>query len=1141
MKFLEKRKFIFSAIIIFSFLFVFNQLFAYDEIIVHPSLTQEMAKLYNLNNGEKLTEQEIDWLKKGAKDEDDRQGLLIRSGNHFYNPFGFKKWVTNDTLIGNSVPEPKFTAKEWAHNSLEQDSFPGGDYTWERAIWDYANGDEQHAYESLGHIMHLIEDSAVPAHVRNDLHIAPGDQDLAPYQSLPRFEEIKKALQEDGEPYETWTGGKAKSQNLKFDFAENLFRSNQSPIALNSLDEYFDSIAKYTGVNFFSKDTIYYYTEPKNSSIEGSEKMVNGDIVDYFYGFDENRNKIKLAKVSYEKNKNQKIYTLIKLGSEIENNIYSDYWSRLAPRAVLTGAGIIKLFKNEANKALKNPQSIERPKSIASVYGPAAPIVKKIDPTIRTVVVIGQLLGNAGIYTAGKALTAAQNIIVSAYDSAKSSVIAVYDWGKSTAIASYNTVKNTTITVYNQTKTGLQLTGKYAFNSASSVADTVGGFFNSASNSISRYFTSTAKAELVFDISQPVKASTIAEIYDTYGTVIKYADRTEAMDDHGYKGELILASKTNIVSVPGQELNLKLWIKNTGAQTWQYNAVSLGVASDSDYREWSHPSWPDETTASRLVESMIRPGQTGTFLFSIKVPAKIGDYVFSVRPKWQGLKGETGWVTGSGTRWNIKVRKEEIAKIIPSPVPVPSLTPVAAPKPEPPITTIAPVPSAIPSPTPAIIYYSGGSGWSYATTPSPTPFVAPETVAEAEPPIITPTPTPVPDIVPPVTTILKSPADPTFETGAVFEFSSNEENSVFQCSLDNGDFLDCGDITKFENLTIGAHKLKVKAKDEAGNIEDPPKDHSWTIKKAEIAPHLVISEIQTGGVTPEDEFVELYNPTDQAINLTGYVLKKKTSSGTENNILSNIQGAIKPYGYFLITPRANCGESETETCYKGNIKGDDEYTTNNFLAKDNTVLLYDNNGKIIDKAGWGEAKDFETSAFAANPSAGQSLERKANAQSTSESLLIGDDKFLGNGWDTDDNSADFVLRNISHPQNSAGLAEPRPPAITGFQISRLDGDDIDYDSVLMLGWLAPAGDITGLVYDIRVRESDERILSQADFDGAAIIPDPPNVIFGAAQETEISNLDLNNSYCFAIQVKNAEGIGSEIVGDCYIFNPPPQN
>ena len=170
------------------------------------------------------------------------------------------------------------------------------------------------------------------------------------------------------------------------------------------------------------------------------------------------------------------------------------------------------------------------------------------------------------------------------------------------------------------------------------------------------------------------------------------------------------------------------------------------------------------------------------------------------------------------------------------------------------------------------------------------------------------------------------------------------------------------------------------------------------------ADHIVISEIQIGGETVYDEFVELYNPTDQEINLDGWDLKRKTKSGTESNMLNNIEGVIPAHGYFLIVPRANCGDDNNENCYRGLIVAEDEYTTDSFLAADNAVLLYDNNGSLIDKVGWGEASDFESEVIINSPENNQSLER------------INIDGVI---QDTDNNKNDFVLRDNSNPQNSS--------------------------------------------------------------------------------------------------------------------------
>ncbi|MFH1049122.1 MAG: PKD domain-containing protein, partial [Patescibacteria group bacterium] len=194
--------------------------------------------------------------------------------------------------------------------------------------------------------------------------------------------------------------------------------------------------------------------------------------------------------------------------------------------------------------------------------------------------------------------------------------------------------------------------------------------------------------------------------------------------------------------------------------------------------------------------------------------------------------------------------------------------------------------------------------------------------------------------------------------------------------------------------------------------------------RAEWAGHLVISEIQIGGASATDEFVELYNPTGSVINLSGWRLTKKTASGTTvANLLTAFPDKnIPAFGYFLITH---------STGYDGAVAADAVYSTSSSLSSDNTIILYSDAGNtVVDLAGMGAAINFE-GAIAENPLVDGSVERKANINSTAESLTSGTDKYLGNGWDTNNNSADFVLRAVSDPQNSSSSIEPlvgNPPA-----------------------------------------------------------------------------------------------------------------
>lgn len=184
---------------------------------------------------------------------------------------------------------------------------------------------------------------------------------------------------------------------------------------------------------------------------------------------------------------------------------------------------------------------------------------------------------------------------------------------------------------------------------------------------------------------------------------------------------------------------------------------------------------------------------------------------------------------------------------------------------------------------------------------------------------------------------------------------------------------------------------------------------------------LLLSEIRLAGPGgADDEFVEIYNPGSEWVDLRGWSLKRRSATGvTEANLLSDLGSQVDPFsgersageslgiapgGYFLLAPRPVCGQTGEESCYRDSARPDNYYSVRSgLLAKDNTLVLLDEKKTEIDKVGWGKAADYRGEAFAENPASGQSLRRKA----------------AGAGWqDTGDNGADFLLEFSPTPQNS---------------------------------------------------------------------------------------------------------------------------
>jgi subtilisin family serine protease len=92
------------------------------------------------------------------------------------------------------------------------------------------------------------------------------------------------------------------------------------------------------------------------------------------------------------------------------------------------------------------------------------------------------------------------------------------------------------------------------------------------------------------------------------------------------------------------------------------------------------------------------------------------------------------------------------------------------------------------------------------------------------------------DIPPPETTITSSPPAQTTSTTATFAFVASESGSRFECSIDGSAFTSCTSPRTYTGLGVGEHTFRVRALDQAGNVDQSPATHPWRIVAEEQPP-----------------------------------------------------------------------------------------------------------------------------------------------------------------------------------------------------------------------------------------------------------------------------------------------------------------
>lgn len=294
------------------------------------------------------------WMEQGSVWEDDN--LTMRWLNHFYDPTTGKGLNSGGLVI---YGEPSLQWGKLSTNSWDWES--ARDYYYSALTSKNKTDREKDfadTFRSLGQLIHLVEDLAVPAHTRNDAH---------PY---PPEWVCENCLQQQRDMYEKYT---------RFN-VNDLTYSGYSAVDLttfNTFDTFWinggKGLAEYTNSNFLSRNTNIddnAYSSPVGiGEWVTTEKAYDPDYgwiyvdVKYLQGYATDNYRTgqsspisRLSAFSYfdyEMNKylgKPGVYSL-------NNYVHQDYASQLIPRAVGYSAGLLDYFFRGKMDMIKDPNN----------------------------------------------------------------------------------------------------------------------------------------------------------------------------------------------------------------------------------------------------------------------------------------------------------------------------------------------------------------------------------------------------------------------------------------------------------------------------------------------------------------------------------------------------------------------------------------------------------------------------------------------------------------------------------------------------------------------------------------------------------------------------------------------------------------
>lgn len=189
------------------------------------------------------------------------------------------------------------------------------------------------------------------------------------------------------------------------------------------------------------------------------------------------------------------------------------------------------------------------------------------------------------------------------------------------------------------------------------------------------------------------------------------------------------------------------------------------------------------------------------------------------------------------------------------------------------------------------------------------------------------------------------------------------------------------------------------------------------------ANNVVIHEVCIGGATgsgANNEYVELFNPTGSAIDLSGWQLRRQRYNGDEY-LYVNLTGSIPAFGYYLVAG----------VDYPNDFDAQRTATTGHYVNNEQAILR-NMNETIVDAVAWGDLDTGVCIFGEPLPEMNNNTHRVVTRRQPTPS---------------NNNSLDFFPNNFPTPQRGNFNIPPQPEDTTTISIILFDETDFIADQV----------------------------------------------------------------------------------------------